>query len=109
MAAWPKLERELHMTDGVSGEIVIRGMTTDGKTFRPSDWAERLAGAFSIMGPDNRMYYSVYVQPVFRAGLRCVAIEKALEEKSPSIFRFLMDFARENNLDVVEGRRAPRN
>jgi hypothetical protein len=97
------------MTDGVSGEIVIRGMTTDGKTFRPSDWAERLAGAFSIMGQDNRMYYSVHVQPVFRAGLRCVAIEKVLEEKSPSIFRFLMDFARENNLDVVEGRRAPRN
>jgi hypothetical protein len=26
-------------------EIFIQGRTRDGKTFRPSDWAERLAGA----------------------------------------------------------------
>jgi len=97
------------MTDGTSGEIVIRGVTTDGRTFRPSDWAERLAGAFSSMGTDHRMYYSTHVQPVFRAGLRCVAIEKVLEHKSPSVYKFLMDFARENRLDVVEGRQAPRD
>ena len=83
-------------------------MTLDGKPFRPSDWAERLAGAFSIMGTDNRMHYSAHVQPVFRAGLRCVAIEKVLEAKSPSIYKFLMDFARENGLDVVEGRKVQR-
>lgn len=97
------------MSEGTSGEIVILGVTTDGKTFRPSDWAERLAGAFSSMGTDHRMYYSNHVQPVFRAGLRCVAIEKVLELKSPSVYKFLMDFARENRLDVVEGRQAPRD
>lgn len=90
------------------GEVVIRGMTTDGKTFRPSDWAERLAGAFSIMGPDHRMHYSECVQPVFRSGLRCVAILKSLEQRSPAVYSFLMDFARSNNLDVVEGRMTPR-
>ncbi len=97
------------MNNGQSGEIVIRGMTTDGRTFRPSDWAERLAGTFSIMGIDNRMHYSSHVQPVFRAGLRCVAIEKVLEQKAPKVYGFLMDFARANNLDVVEGRTAPRD
>jgi len=97
------------MDAGVSGEIVIRGITTDGKPFRPSDWAERLAGALSIMGPDNRMHYSANVQPVFRSGLRCVAIERSLEHKSPTIYKFLMDFARQNNLDVVEGRHTPRD
>jgi hypothetical protein len=96
------------MTDEVSGEIVIRGMTTDGRTFRPSDWAERLSGAFTIMDEENRTNYSTHVHHVFRAGLRCMAIEKVLERKSPPVYKFLMDFARENHLDVVEGRRAPR-
>jgi hypothetical protein len=96
------------MTTDPSGEIVIRGMTVEGKVFRPSDWAERLAGAFSIMGPDHRLHYSECVQPVLRAGLRCVAIKKSLEQRSPTMYHFLMDFARSNNLDVVEGRSAPR-
>ena len=28
-------------------QIFIQGITKDGKTFRPSDWAERLAGVMS--------------------------------------------------------------
>jgi hypothetical protein len=96
------------MTMDVSGEIVIRGITAGGKVFRPSDWAERLAGAFSIMGPDHRIHYSECVQPILRAGLRCVAIKKSLEQRSPAMYNFLMDFARSNDLDVVEGRSAPR-
>jgi hypothetical protein len=27
-----------------SKEVFIQGVTSSGKTFRPSDWAERLAG-----------------------------------------------------------------
>ena len=87
-----------------SPEIVIRGMTRSGKTFRPSDWAERLAGSFSSMGSDHRMHYSNAVQPVFRAGLRCVVILRELEARNPEIYKFLMDFAQQNNLDVVPGR-----
>ncbi|MDP9124789.1 MAG: DUF3579 domain-containing protein, partial [Pseudomonadota bacterium] len=28
-------------------QMFIQGLTLDGRTFRPSDWAERLAGAMS--------------------------------------------------------------
>ncbi len=34
-------------------EVFIQGVTRDGKTFRPSDWAERLAGAMSSFRPDR--------------------------------------------------------
>ena len=91
-----------------SPEIVIRGMTRSGKTFRPSDWAERLAGIFSNMGADHRMHYSTHVQPVFRAGLRCVVILRDLEQHNPGIYKFLLDFAQENDLDIVAGRNKSR-
>ena len=32
-------------------EVFIQGITKDGRTFRPSDWAERLAGAMSCFRP----------------------------------------------------------
>ena len=35
-------------------EFFIQGLTRDGKPFRPSDWAERLAGAMSCFRPDGR-------------------------------------------------------
>ena len=36
-------------------EFVIVGTTLDGKSFRPSDWAERLSGVMSAFGGDHRM------------------------------------------------------
>jgi hypothetical protein len=97
------------MDTAISPELVIKGLTKAGKTFRPSDWAERLAGVFSMMGDDHRMHYSDYVQPVFRAGLRCVVINIELESRNPGIYQFLMDFARANELEVVPGRLANRD
>jgi len=32
-------------------EVFIQGITHDGRTFRPSDWAERLAGVMSQFRP----------------------------------------------------------
>ena len=32
-------------------EIFIQGITSDGRTFRPSDWAERLAGVMCSFRP----------------------------------------------------------
>lgn len=92
-----------------SAEIVIKGVTRAGKTFRPSDWAERLAGVFSSMGADHRMQYAAWVQPVFRSGLRCVVIRRELEKQAPEVYRFLLDFAAKNDLEVTEGRAKPRD
>ncbi len=90
------------------GEVVIRGVTSRGRPFRPSDWAERLASVASHMGKDNRLNYSPNVRPVTRDGIRCVVISRALEQHDARLFRFLLDFARQNDLEVVEGRQTAR-
>lgn len=82
--------------------VVIKGMTNAGRQFRPSDWAERLSGAFSVLGPDRRLNYSPYVKPVSFDGVRSVAVDRKLEELDPRAFRFLMGFARDNELQIVE-------
>ena len=89
-------------------EFVIQGVTLDGKPFRPSDWAERLCGVMSAFGGDHRMQYSPYVHPVTAAGLRCVVVDMRLEEIEPMAYRFLLGFARENELMTRDGRIADR-
>ena len=42
-------------------ELVILGVTSEGRAFRPSDWAERLCGVMCAFGGDHRMQYSQYV------------------------------------------------
>ena len=90
-------------------EVVIRGVTNKGRTFRPSDWADRLAGLVSQVGMDNRLNYCPHVQPVTRAGVRCVVVNRALEAQDSRMFQFLLEFARDNDLEVVDGRQKPRD
>src|SRR4029453_2906739 len=42
-------------------DLVIWGIPLAGRPFRPSDWAERLAGLVSVFGNDQRLAYSPYV------------------------------------------------
>lgn len=88
-----------------SKDVIIKGVTAGGKTFRPSDWAERLSSAVATFGADNRMNYSPYVQPQTRDGVRCVVVNAAYEQVAPQAYRFLMDFARDNDL-VIEAESA---
>ena len=90
------------MADGVAAEFLIEGVTADGKTFRPSDWAERLFGG------DHRMQYSPYVYPVTAQGVRSVVVDLRLEEIEPMAYRFLLGFAQDNGLRTRHGRVAER-
>lgn len=85
-------------------EIVIQGITSEGRTFRPSDWAERLSGILSSFGADQKLAYHDFVRPMMLDNVRCVAIDKKLEKIDPAAFRFLMDFAKDNHLRVVDCR-----
>ncbi len=91
------------MTDE-SHEVVIKGLTHDGQRFRPSDWAERLCGVLSVFGSEKRMEYSPYVQPITSAGIKCVVVDKRLEDVEPIAFKFLLSFASDNELQVRPGR-----
>jgi hypothetical protein len=90
-------------------EFVIVGVTADGKPFRPSDWAERLCGVMSAFGSDNRMQYSPFVHPVTANGVRCVVVDVRLEQVEPMAYRFLLSFARDNELQTRDGRIAERS
>lgn len=92
------------MTEPSSEEIIIRGVTRQGQVFRPSDWADRLASVMSSVGHDHRLRYSTALCPVTREGVHCVAIQRKLEQEDPRMFKFLLNFAQDNDLEVLPGR-----
>jgi hypothetical protein len=89
-------------------EIFIQGVTRDGRTFRPSDWAERLAGAMSCFRPDGGggpgafIGYSPYCEPRIVDGTKGVLVNEALHALEPMAWDFVMNFARDNDLVVAE-------
>ena len=90
-------------------EVFIQGQTKDGKVFRPSDWAERLAGAMSCFrpegggsGPAAFIGYSPYCVPRYIGAIKGVIVSRELREMEPMAWEFVMNFARDNNLVVDE-------
>lgn len=90
-------------------EFFIQGITLGGKAFRPSDWAERLAGALSSfrpggqqVRPGSHISYSPYCVPRVIEGVKCVIVNEALRGLEPMAWDFVMNFARDNELQVVE-------
>lgn len=82
-------------------EILIQGMTTKGKRFRPSDWSERLSGILSSFNT-GRLSYHQYVRPLLVDNVSCVAVDKKLAELHPEMYQFLMDFAQDNDLRLID-------
>jgi hypothetical protein len=89
------------MTTFVAENFVILGVTLGGKRFRPSDWAERLCGVMSVFGSERRMTYSPYVQPGSRNGEKCVFVDGRIHDIEPMAYTFLVNFARDNELQVA--------
>ena len=89
-------------------QFSIQGQTRDGRAFRPSDWAERLAGAMSSFRPGRRgaigahIGYSPYCVPTLQAGVKCVIVSEALRDLEPMAWDFVMNFARDNELQIGE-------
>jgi hypothetical protein len=97
----------------VAEEFFILGLTADGKQFRPSDWADRLSGAMSCFQPEGsrnaRLAFSPYVRPTMLNGIRAVVVDKALQSIEPLAYHFVVDFAKDNDLQVVEACELPDN
>jgi len=89
-------------------EFVIIGLTRAGKPFRPSDWAERLAGVMAQFGGASPVRFSPYCYPVVSNGVKCVVVDARIREVEPLAYHFLVNFAADNELQVREGRMAPR-
>lgn len=91
------------MFDGAA-EIVIQGVTAGGEKFRPSDWADRLCGMMAVFGEDRQLSYSPYLKPVMIGGISCVVVDRKLEGLDTTAYKFLMSFARDNELTLRPGR-----
>ena len=97
------------MNPATPRQIFIQGLTRDGRTFRPSDWAERLAGAMSSFRPGGSaggigafIGYSPYCEPRVIGGVKGVLVNEALRGIEPMAWDFVMNFARDNELQVSE-------
>lgn len=99
----PQIKKEL------SDEFFILGVTSDGRQFRPSDWVERLCGVMScfqppgvVVGRNSRLQFSPYVQPTVLNGTKAVVVDAKLKDLEPLAYHFVCDFAKDNDLQVVQ-------
>ncbi len=86
--------------------LIIEGIREDTqKVFRPSNWAERVSAVLASFGSDHKLRYSEFAQPCIIDGKVCLIVAKGLEDSDPEAFGFIMRFARENHLRILEDRR----
>ena len=83
-------------------EIIIEGITHEGKPFRPSDWVDRMCSTFATFGVNRKLRYSPYLRPEMFNGVRCLAVDMKLKATNPEGFEQLMHFVGENQLNVFD-------
>jgi len=86
-------------------KVHILGITHGGRVFRPSDWAERLAGVMSQFRPGSakatsHISYSPWCVPSTLNGVKCVVVSEALRAHNVMAWDFCMNFARDNELQL---------
>jgi hypothetical protein len=97
------------MVSSNAKEVFILGITRDGRSFRPSDWAERLAGVMSSFRPGgaqpgSHLNYSPWCIPTVIDGTKCVIVNRELRDYEPMAWDFVINFAKDNELQVSEGK-----
>ena len=95
------------MVSNSAKEVFIQGITLDGKTFRPSDWADRLCGVMSPFRPGgarpgSHLNYSPWCVPTVVNGIKCVVVNAQLRDSDPMAWDFVINFAKDNQLQTVE-------
>ncbi|MGA0926734.1 MAG: DUF3579 domain-containing protein [Burkholderiaceae bacterium] len=88
-------------------EVFIQGITSQGKVFRPSDWAERLAGVMSSFrpggaAPGDHISYSPWCVPTSIGGIKCVVVQTALRDAEPMAWDFVINFGLDNDMIITE-------
>ena len=91
----------------MSKQYCIKGITPNGKVFRPSDWADRLCGVMSSFRPpdddgDPRFTFSPYVTPETIEDVKCVIVDTQLADIDVRALDFVLNFAKDNHLVLIE-------
>ena len=100
------------MVSNSDKQVYILGLTRSGRAFRPSDWAERLAGVMSQfrpggLQPGSHLRYSHWCIPTSVNGVRCVVVHPDLRDYDVMAWDFCMNFAKDNDLQVSQGATTP--
>lgn len=82
-------------------EIIIQGITLAGKPFRPSDWVDRMCSTYASFGDDKKLRYSPYLKPKLVNNVRSLSVDMKLKDVNPAGFEQLVQFAKENQLSVI--------
>jgi hypothetical protein len=90
-----------------ANQVYILGLTQEGRTFRPSDWTERLAGVMSQFRPGgpqpgSHLGYSEWCVPTVIDGIKCIIVHRDLRSAEPMAWDFVMNFGRDNKLQTSE-------
>ena len=54
------------------------------------------------VAPHAHLQYSPYVRPTLLAGIKSVVVNEDLRNIEPLAYHFVLDFAKDNDLQVVE-------
>lgn len=76
----------------------ILGLRTNGSTFRPSNWVERIA-ATGALYENKRLRYSKHLIPCTHNGILAIKMSSELD---PDITAFILNFAKLNELKVID-------
>lgn len=87
--------------ENITEEIIIQSLTREGKPFRPSDWVDRICSSYATFGENRKLRYSPYLKPEMIDGVRCLAVDMQLKVVNPEGFEELMQFAEENQLNIL--------
>lgn len=90
-------------------KYLIKGKTVTGEVFRPSDWANRLCSVFSHYRPNFNLTanpkglgYSKYITPTVVDDIKCVLVDSELGNLEPLALEFVLNFAKDNYLKIIE-------
>ncbi|MDH5433849.1 MAG: DUF3579 domain-containing protein [Gammaproteobacteria bacterium] len=89
----------VQMTSPDFNKLILKGVTPDGRKFRPSDWAERLCGNLCTFR-NRRMYYSPLLRPAVIDGVKCVIVDAKLSDQYQNIYDDVVRFAAKNKLQT---------
>ena len=91
-------------------QLIIEGLTEDGRRFRPRDWIERLIDAVTVYGADRRTAHTpfagtdrrrnqiLFLQAQMVGDTQCLVVDGRLRDANPKAYAYLVEFVRSNRL-----------
>lgn len=79
--------------------LIIRNRDSEGRKFRPSDWADRMASSAATF-ESGRLKYDARVMPCKRCDdLICLRVDKRIADEHPHIMQTVSDFMTMHKLE----------